>query len=278
MTEELPRETKWSRERWFLTVAIVFAVQVVLVIWLSGRKDLPVAVDSQKLLTHYYTAEMSEELMPLLTLLDPTMYARADREGFSGPVWLNVSPVEHRSAGWSDPPQFLKFKQERLLSELEQFGRSNQPRRRTVPEKLVGDDGGRAALVDQLKPTAGTTFEITGDLSVADLLGVPTLAAIEFDGVLAPSIMLVQVDQRGRVFSANLTGNSGLPDADQRAMKIARSLQFGIADGFSPTTDNRDFSNLRRARLLVHWATAPGPVPQTNAPPANPPPTVGPPQ
>ena len=268
MAEAHSGETRWSRERWFLTISIIFAVQVVVVIWLSGRMDEPIKARSKKLQTHYVSTEMSAELAPLLQLIDPTIYALANPEGFSGAVWLNVNPVEYRSAGWSDPPQFLKFDEEQLLSDLEQFGRANQPRRSPVPANMVGDYAPRVELSKELKPSAETMFEIAGELRPDDLAGAPSLPTVEFDGVLAPSIVLLQVDQRGRVFSANLTGSSGLASADQSAMKIGRSLQFEAARGFSATTDNRDFDNLRHARFVVHWSTVP--VPPTNSPPSNP--------
>jgi len=275
MTEESSAESRWSRERWFLTVTIIFAVQVVVVIWLSERGDIPVKVDSQGLLTRYYTPEASIQLTPLFHLMDPTLYSRASSEGFSGSVWLDVKPIEHRSAGWSDPPQFLKFNQDPLLSDLERFGLANQPHRRTVSDTLGGGAETRVELSNQLIPSSSSVFEMIGDLRRTNLRSIPAIPSIELNGVLAPSIILLQVDQRGRVFSANLTGTSGQANADQQAMRIARALRFDVAEGFSPTTSNRDFNNLRRTKLIIHWATLSVPAQTTNTPPANPP-TVGP--
>lgn len=272
MSDEPSGDLIWSRERWFMTITIIFAVQVVVVIWLSGRGKIPTEKVNPRLQAHYYTPKMSAELAPLLRLMDPTMYVRASSEGFSGSVWLNVEPVNHRSSGWSDPPQFLKFKPDKLLSDLEEFGDVAEPVRQRVPAKLTGSAGPRTAVSHHLKLAPETRFDISGALKMADLQNRPTLPSIQFDGVLAPTTLVLQVDQRGRVFSVNLAGTSGLPKADDEAMKIARALRFNVAEGFSTTRDNRDFGNLRQVRFSVYWWTIPVPVPahSTNAP------TVGP--
>lgn len=259
MAIERPRDLFWSRERWFMTVTIVFAAQIIIVIWLGARDGVPVKSESTRFRTYQYTADVSDAIKPLLDLMDPTMYSKAHVKGFSGDVWLKKQPIEHRSPGWTDKPQFLKFDEEQLLGDLEAYGETDPPQRRVVVAPAISGARARAALSDALKPVPKSLMEITGDVSEADLRSQPQLPVIEYDGVLEATRVGIMVDRRGRVFSANLAGRSGSPTADSHALRIVRSLQFEMAEGISPGTDNRDFSSFRRATVTVRWWTVPVP-------------------
>jgi TonB family protein len=72
-----------------------------------------------------------------------------------------------------------------------------------------------------------------------------------FPDVLARTEVQVMVDGQGRVLSAVVLGESGLPAADARALQAAHAIQFG------PTPEAAPVSGL----LEFFWRTAP-----TNAP------------
>lgn len=269
MTEEPPIESAWSRERWFLTISVIFALQVIVAVWLTARGRIEIRRDSNPLRVRSVPADASAALEGLLAVLNPTLYATPNPNGFSGDTWLRAKAMNHVTPGWSDPPQFLQFKPDQLLAELAQFGVTNSPRRSVVAD-LHGDrDERRVALSDQLKPAPATRVVLAGELTNDDVVLLPEFPVIEFNDVLSPTILSLKVDQRGRVFSVGTVVSSGQAAADQRAVQIVRSMTFTPAAGFSLSRNADDFGHLRTTRLIVHWWTIPPGI--SNAPAANPP-------
>ena len=112
-------------------------------------------------------------------------------------------------------------------------------------------------------------FSVTGDLSQRDLLSLPPFPTVHHQGLLPPTVIAVDVDQRGRVFQISLTGSSGSATADQQALDLVGAMVFAPAAGYSPSRNNRDFEHLRRARVMIHWWTLPPPAtPASTNPPA----------
>jgi hypothetical protein len=268
MARSQPRDLWWSRERWFMTITIVFAVQVVVVIWLGGRNTLTVRSEAKRFGTVQLAAGLSDTLKSMLDLMDPTVFSRANRHGFSGEIWLRFEPVEHRSSGWADEPPFLSFDDDQLLADLEAFGQSAKPQPGLITANASLGMNERLKLPPELRPRTESVMSLSGELQTGDLLEAPVLPVIEHDGVLPASTVTIQVDRRGRVYSARLDSRSGSSSADQMALQIARSLRFGVADGFSPNTDARDFGSFRRAFVTIHWWTVAPPPPEK--PPATP--------
>ena len=99
MARQQPRDLWWSRERWFMTITIVFAVQVIVVIWLGGRNTLTVRSEATRFGTVQLAAGLSDTFESMLDLMDPTVFSRANQHGFSGQIWLDFKPLEHRSPG-----------------------------------------------------------------------------------------------------------------------------------------------------------------------------------
>ena len=103
MTEPSTVEPAWSRRRWVLTIAILFAVQGGLAWRLSDRSPRAVRDETRLLTVRLLGPELAPDLATLLSLNDPTRFVFPSREGFSGNAWLKVRPLQHRSPGWSNP-------------------------------------------------------------------------------------------------------------------------------------------------------------------------------
>jgi hypothetical protein len=277
MKEPSTVEPAWSPRRWVLTVAILFAVQAGVAWRFSDRSHQEVREETRMLTVRLLGSDPSPGLAALLSLNDPTRFVFPSRDGFSGNAWLTVRPLQHRSPGWSNPPQWLPFDPNRLLADFDRFGSTNLPERASVSDRLSRPRESRAVPSDMFRPKPGTRVTLAGDLAPGDLVSPVEFPAIAHAGLLAPTVVSVVVDQRGRVFQASLApgGSSGLALADQLAIEQVRQMSFVVDPRISPTRNARDFELLRRGRLTVRWWTVP-PEPVTNAPPAAPaaPPTT----
>jgi hypothetical protein len=216
---------------------------------------------------------ISPDLAALLALSSPTRFVLPGRDGFSG-AWLTIKPLEQRSPGWSNPPQWLALKPEELLVDLNRFGATNQPERASVSDRLSRPQQARVALSPEFQLPAETRVSLAGDVTPADLVSPLAFPVLEHAGLLAPTVVSILVDQRGRVFQASLAanGSSGSAAADQLALKEVRRAQFAVDPRISPSQNDRDFERMRRARVTVRWwTTPPAAAPATNPPPVTPP-------
>ncbi len=264
-------ERGWSPGRWVGVIVFLFLVQALLAWRLSDPSPLVVREESRKLSARLAPASLSPDLAALLELNNPTLFVLPARDGFSGRAWMAVKPLEHRSPGWSNPPQWLALKPERLLLDLDRFGATNQPERAAVSDRLSRPQPGRAPMGADFQIPLETRVTVSGEVGPADLVSALDFPVLDHAGILAPSVVSMLVDQRGRVFQVSLApgGSSGLPAADRLALETVRRLQFVLDPRISASRDARDFEQLRRGQVTVRWRTRP-PAPATNAPPVTP--------
>lgn len=255
----------WSARRWSVTIGLIFLLQLAVAWSLSDTAPLAVREEGRPFRIRQSNAEQRDELGALLALLNPTRLVMPDDDGFSGQAWLDQPPVTHRSPGWSSPPEWLTFKSSMLLADLAAFGRTNHPARASIAEPLSRPPRLATPLDPILQPARQTRWVITGDVSRRELRATPQFPVIDHVGVIGATVIQLDVDERGRVFSETLRNASGSPAADQQALALARTLRFANRPGFVAATNNNDFGELRRATLTVHWWTRP---PQPTNPPA----------
>jgi hypothetical protein len=252
-------------------VTFLFLVQALLAWRLSDASPRVVREESRWIVSRLVPPVVSPDLAALLQLNNPTLFVLPSRDGFSGRVWLEVRPLQHRSPGWSNPPQWLALKPEELLADFARFGGTNQPERTSVSDRLSRPQPTRVALSDAFRLVPETRVTLSGEVTLQDMVAPLDLPVVEHGGLLAPTVVSILVDQRGRVFQASLAsgGSSGSPVADQLALESIRRLQFVVDPRISPSQDDRDFEQLRRAQFTVRWWTQ-LPAPATNTPTAQP--------
>lgn len=263
-------ERGWPVGRWLTVIVILFGLQVLLAWRLSDRSPMRVREEARKLNARLLSPHPSPELVALLGLNNPTLFALPSRAGFSGGTWLEVRPLTPRPSGWSNPPQWLALPPGELLADFARFGATNQPERALVSDRLSRPQSARASLSPDFELPPGTRTTFSGELTANDLQMPLVFPVFEHPGLLAPTVLSVLVDQRGRVFQASLApgGSSGSPAADQLALDHVRRAQFVPDPRVSPSRDARDFDLLRRGRITVRWWTQ---LPAVEPPPATPP-------
>src|SRR5689334_11444500 len=118
MTIEPADPQRWPSRRWWTIIAIVFATQLALILWLGKPERTRGAV--KELIPHLEVA--GPETAGALTMNDPTLFALPHQQGFSGLAWLNVeysAPTPRESA------QLLPLDQQSLGSDFKHFMATN---------------------------------------------------------------------------------------------------------------------------------------------------------
>ena len=217
----------WSRRKWLMFVALVFAAQVTL-IFVLGEKQFP-PTRAVTNVPHLTLADGSSELM---ALDDPTLFVLPHPNDFATAVWSQMTPVPQPSFRWTEPPRPLPLAAESLGAVFTSFMQTNPFIQFQLDFKPPVNLSEPALL---LKPVFAetSTLQIQGELAQRKLLDPVSLPSWPYANVIAPSRVQVLVDAAGNVVSAVLLPPANPGDAasqfataDQRALELARRLRF----------------------------------------------------
>lgn len=254
----------WSRRRWWTSILLVFALHVGLIFAFSDRKPAapprPVQVARLNLV-----AERGE----LLALGDPTLFALPHSRGFVATAWLRKPRVEFAPFKWTEPPRFLTLPVEEPGATFLQFMQTNTFARFELdtlpPPELVLPE-----FPPLFTPPARSELRVLGGLAQRRLLNPPELPSVPAGDLLTNSVVRVQVDAAGNIFSPTLVlPGSGSKPADRRALELTRTFRF--APRSQPPVISADpVGQLTSGTLVFEWHTV-APAPTNAPPPANPP-------
>ncbi len=253
-TPTTPAESSWPWHRWALLIGLTFVAHIGFLFAFGDRKPIvPHAIVNApglQLTTH--RSEREE-------LDDPTLFALPHPNGFAGAAWLRRRPIEFAPFRWTEPPRLLALAGDQLGVTFQQHQN---------PKDLA------RLQIETLPPPEPTSVPppdlnfITGRRSVLSLRGelmqrpwlnapieLPAWPAADW---LTNSVVQVWVEANGQTLSpALLLPGSGSKEADQLALKLARTARF------APLPSS---AKLTRGTLIFQWHT----VPQTNTTPASP--------
>ncbi|MCX8157200.1 MAG: TonB family protein [Verrucomicrobiae bacterium] len=232
------------RPLWFW-VGLSFIAHLA-VIWLLGERPSPPPAGEEA-----FRTALAENLAAWAARLpdydDPQIFALPSLRGFSGAGWLRAAPVRHEFHEWSDEQRWLPLPVEQLGSTFAQYVRVLTEPAPPLPRKaepallpLVAD-----VAFDWAPARSRVRLEEKLSRRLAGALPEPPVLAHK--EVLRPSVVELVIDEEGRVFTAAILGESGLPAADEAALELARQLQFQPAPG----------GGLLRGRLTVDWHVQP---------------------
>lgn len=241
-------KTWWSRGRWLGWVVLVFAAHVALLFIFGTRK--PVTPRAPADVPTFTLADRSSEW---LALNDPTLFARPHPRDFSPAAGSQTLLTNQPSFRWPEEQCWLLAPTGELGMVFDQFMQTNRftgYELRLKPPAAF--DVPAIPVAPGFAPTS--TLRVAGALAPRPLLNPVIPPSIPYADVLNPSIVQVVVDPAGNVVSTTLLPpGSGLDDADQRALELARALRFAPAAG------------LTLGRVIFNWHIVPPPA--TNAAP-----------
>ncbi len=240
-----PAQPGWSRQRWIVTVALVFMAHVFLVFLLGTKKTTlrrPVLRAPQFTLI----APGNE----LVALTDPTLFAVPDIDEFAPAAWAqppNFNPPFFR---WmEESPPYLEALNQPFGTELKAFLQTNRLTIGNLDFKPAATFIVPPAAMESVLPDH-SMFKLTGDLARRSLRHPIVVPSLDYNDILKPSVVQVLVNAKGEVVSAVLLTSTEYEQADQLALKLSREAQFAPAAG------------LELGKIVFIWHT----VPTTNSP------------
>lgn len=247
---------RWQNRRWLGLFGLIFIVQVGLIFILSDRKPA-----QRRALRQFPVVRVaSPASAEFLALLDPTLFALPNRQGFSS-AWLKWPRIEFRQLDWSEPTNWLGLSLEQLGTSFKagiETGSSSSLLAVSLPEPRVARPEGEPLAAPKLH----SAWRLEGALSARRLLQRLELPSWPHTELLTNSVVQLVIDAQGRPCSLPiLLTSSGHKEADDLALNLAKRLRFEPIGG-------SDSANVRLdlGRIIFDWSTVPSPA--TSAAPA----------
>jgi hypothetical protein len=109
MNSTAPQPNRWTRQRWWCVIALLFGAELSLVFFASEKTAAPNSPPSSPTkISLLLDVPASREILSSLGASDPTLFALSGAKSFSGAGWLNVPPREHRLQEWTEPDTPLR--------------------------------------------------------------------------------------------------------------------------------------------------------------------------
>lgn len=262
--------SSWNRGRLGLAVAAVFIIQAGLLWVVGARSSSPIAVTAPGFIWRLAPSELSQQALPnWLWAGEPTLFALAGPNSFSGGAWMNHPTRDYELPGFDEPPRWLAIDPDRLGATLQRFAPQDVLAARTPDER-----GGRVEATEiRLPPvliSARSVLHADDNLRSRLVDSLPDLPSWPTNDVIQSSVVQIAVDGTGSVMSAALlrvnesigsvtTTRSRAVEADRLALKIANNLRF------RPVNSGPDAVGWIWGKLTFDWASEIAPAAGTNA-------------
>lgn len=211
----------WSPARRWLLILLVFLAHIGLIFALSDRKPFTPRRPAPAPVLKLANAENE-----LLALNDPTLFALPHRRSFAGAAWLKSPELKFAPARVTEPLRLLPLPVEALGAAFTQFMQTNAFAVLAFETKPAPEVSVPVALEIGAPAPTNSSLRIVGKLASRRLLNPPELKSYTAADLLTNTVAQVWVNADGQVFSATLLTSSTLPEADQEALKIARTARF----------------------------------------------------
>jgi hypothetical protein len=246
---------RWNARKWVYAVTLVFVIQAGLILFF-GERHQPAArartFGTAVRLIGDASAWQQIESMP--TFSDSAAFALANWKGFSRDAWLLFTRPEFMVSDWTEAPQWLTQDTQTLGMSLHTFILSN-----TMPSLLIADKPlPRPIRPDVLAVSAPTQSElrIEGPLATWTAVTRIELPSWPHTELLTNTVVHALVTANGFTAATVLLASSGLPEADQFALRTVKTARF------RPPGRARAAATATTGDLVFKWHT----VPPTNTP------------
>jgi TonB family protein len=244
-----------SRGFWLGGFLFLFLIHA-LAIFVYGEREkaLPPRKQIEPFLHIGGDSATDEQLAKLTGWRDPTLFALPHPQGFSGSAWLKFQPETPARSNWTAPPEWLPLPVAQLGETLHEFVTTNRRPEETllsslrVPKTLEARLPGEPALTK-------TSIRISGPLAARRLIRTPELPGIAHHDVVKTTVVALAVNGEGVVESASVSGPSGSPQADERALELA--LQFEFQPLALREVRARETASPTLGRVIFTWQLLP---------------------
>jgi hypothetical protein len=258
----------WSRRRLIFTGTVLFATQVLLILWLGRRaQPLPQREPFRTRISLAPTGSAATGLEQRIALEDPALFALPALNGFSGPAWLKFPSLDYQPPEYSEPLRWLALNEQGLGETLSQFLATH-----TISAPLIAAKP--LPPLQRYEPNypnepvpAESRLRTEGELAARVLPGTPALKAWPHSQILSNTIVQVAVNGEGMTLFTTLLSGSSLAEADDYALKFAGNLRWRPLPrdrirASPPDPDYGPMEQLEWGKLNFQWFTLP--LPATN--------------
>lgn len=220
------QEGQRSRRFWILGFTFLFLAHVIAIFGLGRRQPELRLWEKPRAFFYLSLDEASDRRIAEATVFrDAAGFALPHERGFSGSAWSRLQPDVPKLSNWSAPQEWLPLPVDQLGVALKDYAATN-----------AASDGPLLAALRLVKPpevripneplTTATTLTVAGGLAGRKLVRVPALPSAESLDVLGRTVIEISVNGDGLVETAVVAGECGSKDMDQRAVQLARALEF----------------------------------------------------
>lgn len=186
---------------------------------------------------------------------DPTLFVHGHPQSFSGPGWMLQPRVAYSAPLPLEPPRFLELDQLSWDDSLRLLDRAAA----WTPSVLSLRPGTSPGFSNLVPRHPLTLRESSLRISPASFRRLqrspPPLPGWPSAELLTNSVVRLLVNRAGRVLTATLLVSSGSPAADQKALEIARQLEF--EPGPTGATPSAATAELTSLWAIFEWQTLP---------------------
>lgn len=248
--------TRWTIPQWLSLFFFVFAIQGMLVFFVSDWALPP----SQKFSDGgvYLIDSQQWSAGNWLLSRDPSLFSRIHRQSFSGSLWEETLAPDHKYEAWTEPPQY--YEGNRAVEAAVGKRKGAQP---SISPSVVSKPSPVLSESEQPQKTTESApfIRILGDVQARLPEDYPALFVPSWPAKTLPHPTVIEavVDRLGRVQTAVILSNSlpakrlptgHLPGADVEALKWVRQLRF------QPAPDSSRSTNVGFAwgKIIFHWS------------------------
>ncbi len=262
----------WTWTHWLAAITIVFALHVTLIFIFGSHK--PITPEPVKNAPSLALTGESADSLPGQN--NATLFALPDRDGFSGLMWA-PPPLSFHQQDWTEDPHWLADTNPLAVNELgaafKHFVQTNH-----FAKTSFEFNQSPPLVVPVFKPqpilAQDSTLQVEGEIAHRPLLNPVKLTSWPNSDVIAPSPVQVLVDAAGNVVSATLLPPMNSwepsavrdtvepapvrdPDADQRAVEIARNARFAPLSSHAGSLGTGPLTHLAVGQLIFNWQAVP---------------------
>ncbi len=217
----------WTRGRFLGAAAVLFLLQVALILLFAdraGRPRAPAAARTQFRALHAPLPE--DQLLKVCFAGDPAVFVWPDIHGFSGRAWLSQRPEQYHSSNRLEAPSWLDLN----MTNLGTLPPAPSVAAAPLPPDLAGPGApALEPLPDFLPPETIQTqsvFRLQGEVRERWTGQPPPLPPQPSPQLLLNSVVEIGLNPAGDVLVHRLLARSGSSKADADALAAARALRF----------------------------------------------------
>ena len=247
----------WPPKKWYTLIGCLFLIHILFYyIFLDSRKIVPRQPDTRQktLMVANYDTDPHSAVASIIEAFDPSVFAGAHENGVSGFLW-----TEKQTTTYSSKSAYPSFE---ITPPTNIFAKELSDVLMPTAERIEVQESPYVPSL-KLKESYVRTFPTHSYIQLPDSLKntwkLPPmeLPTQSWNGILPNTVVQAVLGEDGRIFSATLFSSSGMPQADEDAIRAIQSMRLlPIAPVLTDTPRRPDnWTQSQTVLFTICWAT-----------------------